>query len=306
MTYSQGDSHILLLVRRTCRAWPNNKSDNSQTLIFGIVSGTPPDVSLTCDDMAMKESESKFIILLAIVAASLSAGAFLLTWQSSNYFFHHAPVNDGYVAPRDISKLIDKTQDSTVSIFCSISKKDSWIGTGWAVPTGLLAKPTSKTAVVTNYHVIKKCINGQGNITVARLYKKEKPAEVHIYDKRNDLAVLITNVKLPELQLSESAPWPGYWVMTLGSAAAYEGSVAFGTVLNVTEKDILITNNISEGNSGGPLVDNEGNVIGMVTWGMDYKTDQYNGARILDVFCAKILTCKYEIEGEATWFEYLE
>ena len=92
--------------------------------------------------------------------------------------------------------------------------------------------------------------------------------------------------------------------MALGSAAAYEGSVAFGNVLNVTNEDILITNNISEGNSGGALIDNEGKVIGVVTLGMDYKTDQYNGASILDVACVKILKCQYEFDTEKTWFDY--
>lgn len=92
--------------------------------------------------------------------------------------------------------------------------------------------------------------------------------------------------------------------MALGSAHSYQGSLAFGNVLNVTLKDILITNNISEGNSGGPLVDNEGKVIGIVTWGMDDRKRQCNGARILDVFCEKILKCEYEFSGEKTWFDY--
>jgi hypothetical protein len=41
-----------------------------------------------------------------------------------------------------------------------------------------------------------------------------------------------------------------------------------------------------------------------VTWGMDYKTDQYNGASILDVACIKILKCQYEFDTEKTWFDY--
>ena len=56
----------------------------------------------------------------------------------------------------------------------------------------------------------------------------------------------------------------GQWVMAVGSADGYEGSVAFGNVLNVYYNDILITNNISHGNSGGPLIDNEGVVVGVV------------------------------------------
>jgi S1-C subfamily serine protease len=68
--------------------------------------------------------------------------------------------------------------------------------------------------------------------------------------------------------------------------------VAFGTVLNTTTDELLLTNNISQGNSGGPVVDNEGNVVGVVTF--ISKKDQYNVAMSLNAFCAKILTCEEE------------
>ena len=90
--------------------------------------------------------------------------------------------------------------------------------------------------------------------------------------------------------------------MALGSADGFEGSVSFGNVLNLAYNDILITNNISHGNSGGPLVDNEGFVVGVVTWGKEI--EQYNGAKSLDAMCAKILDCKFEIEGDKTWWDY--
>jgi len=93
-------------------------------------------------------------------------------------------------------------------------------------------------------------------------------------------------------------------VMAVGSADGYEGSVSIGNVLNVAYEDVLITNNVSQGNSGGPLIDNEGKVVGIVTWGMDFKKEQYNGARSLDVFCSKMIKCNYEYEGEKTWYEY--
>ena len=254
--------------------------------------------------MKNQDMSLKFVAFLAIIATPVAAGAFLLSWGPGDHYFDFAPTNDGFVAPRDISKTIDKTQDSTVSVSCVVSKENSWIGTGWAIDADLLQVSSTKTTVVTNFHVIEECINGRGTVTIARLFKKEKPAQILSFDQKADLAVLTTDVKLTPLTLSTSTPWPGYWVMALGSADSYQGSVAFGNVLNVTLKDILITNNISEGNSGGPLVDNEGNVIGIVTWGMDYKKRQYNGARILDVFCQKILKCEYEFDGEKTWFDY--
>ena len=76
-----------------------------------------------------------------------------------------------------------------------------------------------------------------------------------------------TTVKLKPLHLSEWMPYVGYWVMAVGTVDGFEGSVAFANVLNTTYTDILIIAAISHGNSGGPLVDNEGNVVGTNTWG---------------------------------------
>jgi S1-C subfamily serine protease len=56
--------------------------------------------------------------------------------------------------------------------------------------------------------------------------------------------------------------------MAVGSADGYEGSVSFGNVLNINRYEVLITNNISPGSSGGPLIDNEGYVVGVTTWGV--------------------------------------
>jgi serine protease Do len=83
--------------------------------------------------------------------------------------------------------------------------------------------------------------------------------------------------------------------MAVGNADGYEGSVAIGTVLNLLRTEVLITNNVSSGNSGGPLVDNEGNVIGIVSWSS--RNQQYNGAMSLDAMCVAIIEC----EGEEFW-----
>ena len=180
--------------------------------------------------MSMKKTSSGFLAFLAIISTSLAAGAFLLSWPSSTYFFDSSPKNDGFVPPRNIAKTIDETQKSTVLVTCSLDKEDGSIGTGWAIDSDLLQVASDKSTVITNYHVIEECLKERGSITVARLYKKEEPARLLNYDKKNDLAVLVVDKKLPTLDLSENPPFPGYWVMALGSAAAYEGSVAFGSV----------------------------------------------------------------------------
>ena len=254
----------------------------------------------------MNNVENRFLMVLAIIGVALAGGAFALSWQPSNHFFDFSPSNDGYVAPKNISGLIEDTQDSTVVVLCDLSKDDQSLGTGWAIEKSVLKFDVEDTALITNFHVIKECVDSPDKLKVALLNEKLVAAKVIEFDSKKDIAVLETKLEVPPLQLATYPPWPGYWAMALGSAAGYEGSVAIGNVLNSTDDDVLITNNISEGNSGGALVDNEGKVIGMVTWGMDFKSDQYNGARILDVFCAKIIECSYEFDGKKTWFEYLE
>jgi S1-C subfamily serine protease len=75
----------------------------------------------------------------------------------------------------------------------------------------------------------------------------------------------------------------------IGSADGYEGSVAFGSVLNGTKYEILITVPLSHGNSGGPLVDNEGNVVGTNTY--TQTKEQYNGAMSLNALINSSILC---------------
>ena len=89
--------------------------------------------------------------------------------------------------------------------------------------------------------------------------------------------------------MSEYKPAAGYWVVAIGTADGYQGSVAFGNVLNIYKNEVFITANISHGNSGGPLLDNEGHVIGTNTFSM--KSEQYNVAKSLDAMCEVLLDC---------------
>jgi serine protease Do len=251
---------------------------------------------------SMKQESNKFATYLAIIAAPFAVGAFFLTWAPSAQFASEDPAGDGYVPPRSIERLVDRTQESTVTVWCDPSETEGGLGTAWAIELETSKSKSHPTTLITNHHVIDECIGIDGSVTIA--LPNEDPSEAVIvkWDKENDLAVLATGRKLPALELSENAPWPGYWVMALGSADGYEGSVSFGNVINFYQKDIFITNNISSGSSGGPLIDNEGYLIGVTSWG--HKVQQYNGAMSLDGFCAKILECKFEWKGEKTWWDY--
>jgi S1-C subfamily serine protease len=245
---------------------------------------------------------NKFVAFLAIIATPFALGAFLMTWAPAGQYANEDPAGDGYVPPRSIFQLVDRTQESTVTVWCEPAKGANSQGTAFAIELETDVSDEYPTTLITNHHVIEDCIGVEHELLIALPYQDQEEAVIVKWDEENDIAVIATKKKLPALGLSENATWPGYWVMAVGSADGYEGSVSFGNVFNTSYNDILITNNISHGNSGGPLVDNEGVVVGVVTWGKD--TEQYNGARSLDAFCAKILQCEYEFDGEKTWWDY--
>jgi len=239
-------------------------------------------------------SGNKFIAAIVIVAAPFALGAFLLAWAPAGQFQLTNPHNDGYVQPRDVGGVVANTSRSTVSVFCDIPGKEG-IGSAWATQLEEVQYKDYKQVYITNYHVIEDCIGKEEYLTVARAYKKKIPAEIITIDKENDLAVLISDLRVPSLKIAQAPPYAGYWVMTSGSADGYEGSVTFGTILNSSDDELFFTANVSHGNSGGPLVDNEGNVIGTVSW--FNKKEQYNGAKSIDVMCSQILKC----DGKFYW-----
>jgi len=239
-------------------------------------------------------SGNKFIAAIVIVAAPFAMGAFLLAWAPAGQYELTNPNNDGYVQPRDVGGVVANTSRSTVSVFCDIPGKEG-IGSAWATKLTEVQYKGYKQVYVTNYHVIEDCIGKEQYLTVARAYKKKIAAEIITIDKDNDLAVLISTLRVPSLKIAQAPPYVGYWVMTSGSADAYEGSVSFGAILNSSDNELFFTANVSHGNSGGPLVDNEGNVIGTVSW--FNKKEQYNGAKSIDAMCSVILKC----DGKFYW-----
>ena len=239
----------------------------------------------------------KIIAFATILALPFALGAFVLTWAPAQQFYLSDPTYDGFVQPRSISKLVETTQDSTVTVYCDygVGKYQYTQGTAFAVDLEHTQGEKYKTTLLTNHHVIEKCLDNNKKIYVLALVGEETEAVIDRVDEENDLAVLVTTLEIENLYFSNYKPNPGYWIAAVGSADGYEGSVAFGNVLNMDKYELLITAPLSSGNSGGPLIDNEGNVVGINTKspiGTDY---QYNLAMSLDALCLKIMKCENDV-----------
>jgi serine protease Do len=130
----------------------------------------------------------------------------------------------------------------------------------------------SSGIVVTNNHVVKDA----KTISVTLSDGSSFPAKVIGTDSKTDLAVLkiIAGHPLPYVVLGSSAEVvPGEWVIAMGNPFGLDGTVTAGIVSALGrdigdgpyDKFIQIDAPINEGNSGGPLFDQHGQVIGINT-----------------------------------------
>lgn len=141
----------------------------------------------------------------------------------------------------------------------------------------------SENYIVTNYHVVKKCLNMsiRGAVTPSR-------AQIVTFDKENDLALLKSETpsrfyaKLSsENALEIGAPlfiigYPLKHSQT-GQYKTLQGS-ALMTSMYGNKSKIEFDSVIEKGNSGGPLIDEFGSIVGVVQAKKSYyavTTDQF-------------------------------
>ena len=129
--------------------------------------------------------------------------------------------------------------------------------------------------IVTNNHVVTAGTRGAvvETITVTLNDRKEYKARLIGRDAASDLAVLkIDATALPFVRLGDSnQARVGDWVVAIGSPFGLGGSVTAGivsalhrsTVGGAFDRFIQTDASINRGNSGGPLFDLSGNVIGI-------------------------------------------
>ncbi len=144
------------------------------------------------------------------------------------------------------------------------ARKVSSLGSGFIIdPSGI---------VVTNNHVIGKA----DEISVNLSDGTQLPAKVIGRDMKTDLAVLKVEAKkpLPFVKMGASAHMRvGDWVLAIGNPFGLGGSVSAGIIsaqnrnINSGPYDSFLQTDaaINRGNSGGPLFDMDGNVIGVNT-----------------------------------------
>lgn len=138
------------------------------------------------------------------------------------------------------------------------------------VGSGIVWDPNG--LIITNAHVI-----GQGLLKVTSQDGSVLPARTLGYDPDYDLAALaVEATTLPAVEVGDSMQLrPGHWVFALGHPWGVAGAVTAGVVAAVRPETltmpsagrewITVSLRLRPGNSGGPLVDVDGRLVGVNT-----------------------------------------
>jgi len=231
------------------------------------------------------------IVTLSIIGLifTLVLGSFIVDRYYNKFF-----TPNFYSAPPDLESTIKRVQQSTVVVTCGDSQ-----GTGWAVDLGPVVADADfqlkvkdnlyPYSVITNHHVIEACENSPDAVRVSN-GTTNYISSLFSFDRKNDLAIVATQARIPELEISPR-PSPGWWSMALGSPFGLEKSVSTGNVMNITPGQYVIsTAPVNPGNSGGPLVNSLGQVMGTNTAFLR-GFQSINIASDVDLLCRKLVDC---------------
>ncbi len=178
-----------------------------------------------------------------------------------------------------IVRAVESARGSVVNIHGQKTLPDSYDEFGHAesprrvngMGTGVVIDP--RGYIVTNHHVVQGVRRIQVTLDNGRTYI----ASLVAYDPRTDLAVIKINAdrKLPVIEIGSSDDLlPGEDVIAVGNAYGYEHTVTRGIISSLHRtvqvsdtqqyEDLIQTDaSINPGNSGGPLLNIDGEMIGV-------------------------------------------
>ena len=226
------------------------------------------------------------LALLALVASGTSMTFSIISYQKSNtpitFLGSGTDGNSANFAEGSIADIVSKVSKSVVSIVTSI-KGTSYFGQSYdsqAAGTGIIV--SSDGYILTNKHVIEGASSIGVILDDGTVYKD---VEVAAVDSLNDIAFLkikdasdLTAAKLGDSKTIQA----GQQVVAIGNALGeYQNTVTSGVVsgtgrsLTATDSTGAMSEKLSDmiqtdaainsGNSGGPLINAAGEVIGINT-----------------------------------------
>lgn len=178
----------------------------------------------------------------------------------------------------DATKIYEQASPAVVTITVLDEAGKKRLG------SGVIVKPDG--VIVTNYHVIKGAVSANVHLKNGDIYDEVGILET---DERKDIAVIkIKATGLPAISFSDSNNVKvGQVIYALGSPIGLDGTFSSGMVSSIRPakevsnqlegfRFIQFTAPVSHGSSGGPLLDEQGKIVGLVS-------NSFSGAQNLNL-----------------------
>ncbi len=180
--------------------------------------------------------------------------SFAITKQAAQQKSFQEEIQTIKITKEDFSAVIEKSIKSVVAVMT-----ESSVGSGFII--------TNEGYIVTNYHVIQ----GKDNIRVLTYDKQALQAETIGIDKLRDIALLKIEGDYDYLSLADSDNLQvGKKVIAIGNPLGLSFTVTEGIISGIDregpnglEEYVQTDVSLNPGNSGGPLISTQGEVVGM-------------------------------------------
>jgi putative serine protease PepD len=222
----------------------------------------------------VKDGIARIAAAALVVGVAVAAGAGVAGWRTLSMQAQALAVQEKAIAalqakvdsvlPRgggqaDWPAVATKVEPSVFTI-----ATDNALGSGWVVRSS-----AGGSELLTNFHVVEGAWNaGVVSVDVRQADLTMSGTVVRV-DRGNDLAVVHVPTRLTALKTVDARPAVGAAAMAVGSPLGLGGSVSIGVISGFRSLGgsdyVQFSAAISPGNSGGPVVDRDGNVMAVAT-----------------------------------------
>ena len=158
--------------------------------------------------------------------------------------------------------------------------------------SSLTGSSADSRLIITNHHVIEGCIS-DGFVYLSQ-GDEEFSADIVSYDSALDIAILDASGFTPSVVLQPNMTYQvGEEVITSGHPDGIKTAITFGRITLFDEDEYLIFSDAlaGPGSSGGPMLNANGEVIGIVTYILEVTTGM-SLASPIDAICSELLRCE--------------
>lgn len=189
-----------------------------------------------------------------------------------------------------LKTLISKAAPALYFVHTLDANGQPSVGTAFAV-----ASDTRQTLLLTSYTTVAAATRRPGPDVFVRHGSSDTKVTVYTWQESRDLALIILpQGNLPKLTFASATPSIGERVFALSGLGTQGGAVSQGFVADVSSAGIQHDAPIGTAFQGGPLVDSDGNVLGISSRAyapLGFPTDGVWFAVPDKAACEKVLSC---------------